>query len=179
MIAQILPWQRLPGGAISRRREDGARVQFRTCRGLAVEQRRRPALRVDRLLFPRLLIPNARVAVRSKKVVRCKQIGGISAGLSYWRRGIRKRSIFRDRPGRVTAETVVDAQGDHIHVLADPAVEHTDKTRSVDVNELFACPITGGRIQYRRTNSVRSHTPIQHPRCHPSGSRLPRPIQCQ
>src|SRR3977135_3290694 len=28
----------------------------------------------------------------------------------------------------VTAEAVVDAQGEHIHILTDPAVEHTDKT---------------------------------------------------
>src|SRR3984893_13338590 len=29
----------------------------------------------------------------------------------------------------VTAEAVVDAQGDHIHILADPVVEETDKTQ--------------------------------------------------
>jgi hypothetical protein len=29
----------------------------------------------------------------------------------------------------VTAEAVVDAQGDHVHVLADPVVEETDKAR--------------------------------------------------
>ena len=57
----------------------------------------------------------------------------ISAGLVCWR--IRKqRSVFRyNRRARDTpVEAVVDAQGDHIHVLPDPIVEKSGINRIDD-----------------------------------------------
>ena len=47
---------------------------------------------------------------------------GISAGLVCWRSRNNARSVSRCDRRPVTAEAVVDAQGDHIHVLGDPAV---------------------------------------------------------
>src|SRR6476646_11263244 len=56
---------------------------------------------------------------------------GISAGLVYWRLRNWTRSVSRcDRSAvtaAVTAEAIVDANGDHIHVLGDPAIEHSGK----------------------------------------------------
>ena len=43
--------------------------------------------------------------------------------------------------GAVTAEAVVDAQGDHVDVLADPIVEYPKRHGSATENELFAFPI--------------------------------------
>ena len=52
---------------------------------------------------------------------------GISAGLVCWSNRSRMRSVSRDARAAVAAEAVVDTQSDQVHVLGDPAVEHTDE----------------------------------------------------
>ena len=47
---------------------------------------------------------------------------GISADLVCWRSRNNARSVSRCDRRPVTTEAVVDARGDHIHVLGDPAV---------------------------------------------------------
>ena len=57
---------------------------------------------------------------------------GISAGPVCGEVVAGKRSVFRDDRAAVAAEAVVEAQGDHIHVLADPIVERTGNERIGD-----------------------------------------------
>ena len=53
---------------------------------------------------------------------------GISADLVCWRSRNNARSVSRCDRRAVTAEAVVDAQGDHVHVLADPVVDKSGAT---------------------------------------------------
>ena len=59
---------------------------------------------------------------------------GISADLVCWRSRNNARSVSRCDRCAVTAEAIVDAQGDHIHVLGDPIVENSGGTQ-IDTRE--------------------------------------------
>src|SRR6478752_3957403 len=54
---------------------------------------------------------------------------GISADLVCWISLNNARSVLRDDRAAVTAEAIVDAQGDQVHVLIDPAVEKINNGR--------------------------------------------------
>ena len=51
------------------------------------------------------------------------------------------RSVPRCDRCAVTAEAVVDARGDHIHVLSDPVVDKSGRNQHDPVNELLASPM--------------------------------------
>src|SRR3954454_15929490 len=54
---------------------------------------------------------------------------GISAGLVYGRNEMSTRSVSRYNRRATPAKSVIHAQREHIHVLADPAVEETNNTQ--------------------------------------------------
>ena len=68
---------------------------------------------------------------------------GISAGPVCWRSlSSKARSVFRDDRAAVTvtAEAVVEAHGDHIHVLADLIVEKSGINRIDDRERIIRVP---------------------------------------
>ena len=61
----------------------------------------------------------------------------------------------------VTAEAVIEAQGDHIHILADPAVTKAASTGLRPENELLASPMN--RWSYSRPTDQFGAKPYSNP----------------
>src|SRR6476620_508133 len=83
---------------------------------------------------------------------------GISAGLVYWRVRNWTRSVSRCDRSAVTANAVVYAHGDHIHVLADP-IERTGND-GIGYRERIVCITHEEVIVFKTGRPIRSEAPL-------------------